>query len=375
MKRLLILSFSPIASDARVLKQVKAFSTRYDVVTCGYGPAPEGVTAHFALPDDAPVWRYSRPALILRQYGYAYRNNKAVAAARAALAGQQFDAVLADDVDAVPLALELKPRLGVHADLHEYSPRMHEEDWKFRWFVRPFIEWNLRTFVRRASSWTTVGQGIAEEYQRRFGFRPNVVTNAAPYVDAAAQPVGDVIKLVHSGAALRARNIDAIVNAVTATTAPVTLDMYLTPNDPGYLEELRRLAHASNGKITLHDPVPYAELSQTLNRYDIGVHLLPAVNFNNLWALPNKLFDYVQARLGVIIGPSPEMKRVVEEHGIGIVADGFTSVDLQKVLENDITGARVMSFKNASDASARELSSDTQVAIWVQAIDDLMARG
>lgn len=375
MKRLLILSFSPIASDARVLKQVKAFSAQYDVVTCGYGPAPGGVTEHFALPDDAPVWRYSRPALILRQYAYAYRNNKAVAAARTALIGQQFDAVLADDVDAVPLALELKPRLGVHADLHEYSPRMHEEDWKFRWFVRPFIEWNLRTFVRRATSWTTVGQGIADEYQRRFGFRPNVVTNAAPYVDAAAQPVGDVIKLVHSGAALRARNIDAIVNAVTATNAPVTLDMYLTPNDPGYLEELRQLAQASSGKITLHDPVPYAELSQTLNRYDVGVHLLPAVNFNNLWALPNKLFDYVQARLGVIIGPSPEMKRVVNEHGLGIVADGFTSVDLQKVLENDITPARVLEFKNASDESARELSSDTQVAIWVKAIDDLMARG
>lgn len=375
MKRLLILSFSPIASDARVLKQVKALSQRYDVVTCGYGPAPEGVSRHVALPENAPVWRYSRPALILRQYRYAYRNNAAVRAAREALTGETFDVILADDVDAVPLALELKPRLGVHADLHEYSPRMHEEDWKFRWFIRPFIEWNLRTSVRHASSWTTVGEGIADEYQRRFGFRPDVVTNAAPYVEAEVQPVGEVIKLVHSGAALRARNIDAIVHAVAATTAPVTLDMYLTPNDPGYLEELRQLAQASQGKITLHDPVPYAELSQTLNRFDLGVHLLPAVNFNNLWALPNKLFDYVQARLGVVIGPSPEMQRVVAEHGIGIVADGFSSADLQHVLENEITPERVLTFKNASHAAARALSSDTQVAIWVKAIDQLMAQG
>ena len=36
---LLILSFSPIASDARVLKQVRMLAQDHDVTTCGYGPA------------------------------------------------------------------------------------------------------------------------------------------------------------------------------------------------------------------------------------------------------------------------------------------------------------------------------------------------
>ena len=43
--KLLILSFSPIASDARVLKQVDLFAEDYEVTTCGYGPAPAGATA------------------------------------------------------------------------------------------------------------------------------------------------------------------------------------------------------------------------------------------------------------------------------------------------------------------------------------------
>ena len=36
-KRLLILTFSPIASDARVLKQVELFRHEYDVTTCAIG--------------------------------------------------------------------------------------------------------------------------------------------------------------------------------------------------------------------------------------------------------------------------------------------------------------------------------------------------
>src|SRR5699024_5147646 len=39
---LLVLSFSDISRDARVLKQVTMLSTDYRVMTCGYGPTPEG---------------------------------------------------------------------------------------------------------------------------------------------------------------------------------------------------------------------------------------------------------------------------------------------------------------------------------------------
>ena len=49
--RLLILSFSPIASDARVLKQVRLFAERYDVTTCGFGPQPHPDVEHVQVAD------------------------------------------------------------------------------------------------------------------------------------------------------------------------------------------------------------------------------------------------------------------------------------------------------------------------------------
>lgn len=369
---LLIVSFSPIVSDARLLKQIAVFRDRYDIVTCGYGEAPDGVTEHVRIPEEYAIWRHPRLLVVLRQFRRAYRGNAAIAAATSALRGRTFDVVLANDVEAAGVALSVRSRGGVHADLHEYSPRQHEELLRFRLFVKPFMMWMCRTQVARADSWSTVSAGLAREYERRFGFRPVVVTNAAPYVQAQPTPVHEPIRLVHSGAALRNRHLGAVVEGVRASRA-ATLDLYLTPNDPGYLAELSGLADASGGRVRLHAPVPYARLAETLRDYDVGVHILPPVNFNNRWALPNKIFDYVQARLGVIVGPSPEMAEYVQRFGIGWVTPDFTAASLARTVDA-LTADAAAAAKRSSHAHARELSSESQVQIWKTAVDALAAR-
>jgi len=372
VKRVLILSFSPIASDARVLKQVRLFAGELEVTTCGYGPAPDGVVEHLQIPDEAEHWRKDRKWLLSRQYRRVYETNAAVRAARRLLAGRRFDVVLANDVDAVPLALEHGTR--VHADLHEYAPKQNTELRRWRWFVAPYMRWLCRRFVTRADSVTTVGQGIAEEYAREFGIRAGVVTNASPFADLEPTPVPDdgPLRLVHAGAALRNRHLETLVEATVATSTEATLDLFLVPNDPGYLAELRALA-AGSDRVRLHDALPYAELVHRLNDFDLGVHVLPPVSFNNAWALPNKFFDFVQARLGVVVGPSPEMARLVREHGLGAVAEDFSAKALTAVLDG-LTPEGVAGWKRASHTAARQLSADAQVEVWRDAIRALVPR-
>ncbi|MBG6239544.1 glycosyltransferase involved in cell wall biosynthesis [Mycetocola sp. CAN_C7] len=360
--QLLIVSFSPIATDARVLKQVERFSSQYSVTTCGYGPKPEGVNEHIRIPDDVPANDLNGRLITLHLYSRAYWTLGAVSWAKKALSGRRFDVILANDVETVPLALTLRPARGIHADLHEYSPRLHAEfeGWLRR--IAPYYEWMCRRYVRKAQSWTTVGEGLAKEYKKNFGFEPLVVTNAAPFAAMDPQPVDRPIRLVHSGAALRKRNIHTLITAVAGSSADVTLDLFLTPNDPAYLAELRAAAGESD-RITLHDPVPYFDLVRTLNAFDVGVHFLPPVNFNNEWALPNKLFDYVQARLGIIVGPSAEMAKYVERYRLGVIADDFSIGALQAA----ITGLNVEDvavYKSSADTAADELSAARQVDVW-----------
>lgn len=370
--KLLILSFSPIAQDARVLKQVGHFSSRYEVTTCGHGPSPDGVAGHIEIPADLQAWRYSRRLLVARQFTRAYRTNAAIAFAAGRLAGREFDIVIANDVDAVPLALEIAPRLGVHADLHEYAPRQKEELLRWRLFVAPFMRWICRRHVTRAASVTTVSDGLAREYLREFGIRAETVVNAAPYERLEPRPTGAPIRLVHSGACFSNRHLMTMIDAVELAAKPVTLDLFLTPNDPVYLGELRARAGGMTG-VTVHDPVPYRTLAGVLNAFDVGVFVLPPVNFNYRWALPNKLFDFVQARLAVVIGPSEEMTRYVRDYGLGVVADDFSAGALAAALDA-LTPDAVDGMKRNADAAAGPLSAESQIEIWDAAIRRLAAR-
>ena len=364
--RLLIFSFSNLLGDARLLKQISGFAGDYEVTTCGYGETPDPRVTHVQLSGDHPIWAYDRIALMTRQYSRAYWGSPAIQEAKRALAGREFDVILANDVDPVGVALSLNPRRGVHVDLHEYSPRQKEDMLRWRLFVAPFIRWMVRRFVARANSWTTVSGGLAREYARVFGFQPGLVTNASPMHDFEVTPCGSPIRLVHSGAALRDRKLEIMVDALEQTTANVTLDLFVTPNDPAYVAELRERSKTL-ASLTVHDPVPYRELITRLHDYDAGVFVLEPVNFSYRWALPNKLFDFVQARLGMIVGPSPEMVDLVNEYDLGAVADSFTATSLAHQFDR-LTLERVQTWKSAADRAAAELSSETQVQKWRDAI-------
>ena len=369
----LVLSFSPIASDARVLKQVELLREQHSVTTCGYGPAPEGVARHIEIPMSAASTALNGRLITARAYLAAYASMPAVAAARRLLRPEKacFDVVLANDVEAVPIGLWLRPRAGVHADLHEYSPKLHDENPAWRRRIAPFYRWICHRFVVKADSATTVGHGLADAYREDFGIDAEIVTNAAPFAELTPSEVADdgALRLVHSGAALRNRHLEVLLDAVASSSADVSLDLLLMANDPAYIDELRERA---SERVRVLDPVPYAELVATLNAYDLGVHILPPVNFNNANALPNKIFDYVQARLGLIVGPTPEMAALAREHGVGVVTEDFTAEALAAVLDS-LDAARVRELKAASHAAARELSAEVAVQGWARAIDALVA--
>ena len=369
--KLLILSFSPIASDARVLKQVRAFAGEYEVTTCGYGEAPDPRVTHLSIPDTA-VKVHSKPLLALRRHQRQYWGFAPVRAAQRLLGGHEFDLVLANDIDTLPLALSLGATHGVHADIHEYFPRLHEESAVWRWTIGVFNTWLCRTYLPRAGSMSTVSRGLAAEYRRQFGVEPLLVMNAAPFQDREPSPTADPLRVLHSGAALRGRRIHTMIEAMEGLDAHATLDLYLTANDPVYLDELRERAERLPN-VTLNDPVPHARLADTIARFDIGVHILPPIGFNNANALPNKLFDYIQARLATVVGPTPEMAEFVRRLGCGVVVPSFDADDLRKALAG-LTPDAVDAMKANAHAHAREVAADTEVDKWRDALAALARR-
>lgn len=368
--RLLILSFSPLRRDPRVLRQLALLKDSYVVSTCGFGPAPDGVAEHFEIPEEASGWwptdlRFAGALLIARRFEAFYRNEPRVREALRLIKPRAFEVIIANDLNSVPLAPLLQPTKGFHADLHEWEPRIPGSGLKWKAMGLPYVQWQLRQ-VKLAGSVTTVNPGLADSYASEYDIDAGVVVNATDFVDVAPVNTPSRLRLIHSGGSNPGRRIDIMIDAMRGVEG-ATLDLMLMSTGAGTIEALKQ--HARDvPNVQFRDPVPFADMIPTLQQYDVGISMLPPTSFNNTMALPNKLFEYVQARLAVVIGPSPEMERVVREHDLGVISDDFTPESLREAIRS-LTVADVDRFKANSHAAARKLSAERAVQPWAEAVD------
>ncbi len=345
-----------------MLRQLSVLSEFGDVTTVGYGGTPPDVARHVRVPDDRPSLPQT-PLGALRLGLRAHRSVElaapGVAFAREALAGERFDLVVANDARVLALAFALAGDAPVWADMHEWAPEERTHVLTWRLLVAPFMVHLCRRYLPRAAAVTTVGGEIAKLYARDFGVHPEIMRNAAPYADLEPMPVAeDRIRLVHSGGAVHGRNLEMMIDTVKRLDDRFTLDLYLVPAADGgkYLRELRERAD-DDERIRFNDPVAPGDLPRTLNAYDVGVFWIPPVHTNARLTLPNKLFDYVQARLAIAIGPTVEMVNVVTENDLGVVADDFTAAASARSLET-LSAAVINRFKQNAHTAARTLSFD-----------------
>lgn len=376
--RILIISYTRTEQEPRIIKQIAEFRRRgHHITTAGYGPAPEGVDEHVELDPAVGATGLGRiPGifsllLLIRQYrAYAALEPRDVAA-YAALKGGRWDVVVAHDAQTLHLASRLAPTHGVLADMHEYAPKQSLPSLRWNLLDQPYFTWLVRRYAANAAAVTTVSQGIVDEYKREFGFEPSLVINATPFQDLQVQPVGTPLRLVHSGGVSPQRRLDIMIQGVRDSSADVILDLYLVTDETPLMADLRSLA-AGDARIRFREPVPYRELVSALNEYDVGLSIFPPTTFNLAWCLPNKFFDFVQARLGVIVGPSPEMKRFVEEYGIGLVLPDFESTSLASALDA-LTPEQVSAWKQAANLHVRDLSGEEQGKVWGDLVDGMLS--
>ena len=372
--RILCVSFSPIHADSRVLRQVQALQAQGDVTTVGYGPPPEGVSRHFQVPDAAS----SLPETPLGVLKLAMRLHDSVeleapgekAVRQEVLDSGQYDLVVANDARALPLAFAAAKGAPVWADMHEWAAEERATIFVWRVLVGPYMEHLCRKYLPHTAVVTSVSAGLAGLYGDRYGVSTEIIRNAADLRnDLAPTPVNpEAIALVHSGTADRERNIIELIDATDRLGGRFTLDLYLLEVPGGHLDVIRKRA-AAVPQVTVHDPVPPATLPTVLNQYDLGVFLYPLKTLSHLYHLPNKFFDFVQARLGLVFSPAPEIDEHIGRYGLGkITAD--TSADSLVAALQGLTVDDVNRFKQAANAAASALSSGPDRAVQ----DALIAR-
>lgn len=375
MRKILILSFSDLNRDPRVSRQVFALKDKYSVVTAGLCQSTTFGCPHIQLfAEVSTSWGRVRNAFLLglRRYDQFYWSLPKVQYAFENIAANDFDLILANDINTLPLALELSSEQGkVFLDAHEYEPARRVGSIRERYLAGLFWDFLCEKYLPQVDAMVSVGDVIAKRYSDNYGVDCGVIYNAPEYEELLPTRIDSKnIRLIHHGGLHRARKLEKLIELMRILPDCFSLDLIFIQNDADYYRELVEAA-SDLDNVRFIPPVNVCDIARTINAYDLGLCLIWPSHFNYEMCLPNKFFEFIQARLGIVTWPSPEMACFTSTEGLGVVANEYSvqsiAAELMKLDVEDIAA-----FKQRSHEVAKKYNAEVSMDKYRAVVDQLM---
>jgi hypothetical protein len=360
----LIISFTDLRNEPRVRRQLKALVGDYPVTAIGLtNPEIEGVDfVEISYSVSGTLKRLKKAVwLKLRLYQKHYWSVFSFGQAIEKLKHRNFSLIIAHDIETMPFAVKVAKGAKIILDAHEYAPRQFENSWSWKFFRRGYIQHLCFKNIPRADRMITVSEGIAREYRNVFGIEPTVITNMSEYQELRPSPVNEKdLKIVYHGFIGLSRTLSEVAEMMRLVDRRYSLYLMLkVDNRNKFFIRLHKLIR-NMANIHLVPPVAMEDIAEETNKYDIGLISYAPINFNMRYMLPNKFFDYLQARLMVLCGPHIEMSKFLDEFKFGKKAEGFSARDLATALDS-LTGEEIVRMKENSDKAAGILTAEANM--------------
>ncbi len=269
------------------------------------------------------------------------------------------DVLVSNDLDTLPavyLASKIKNTVLVY-DSHEYFTEVPEL--KNRRFVRRIwekIESRMLPHIRFSS---TVSRPIADAYLKKYGIHMEVIRNlpfrrlpkAAPEFRLRKQSEKIIL---YQGVLNMGRGLEMAIEAMKYTENTVLVII-----GQGDVEtELKELTRSLglDERVTFTGRISPDKLFDYTVQADLGISLEEDLGLNYRFALPNKVFDYIQAGVPVLVSDLPEVKSLVIQYDVGTINNAKTPAELG-ALFNHILGddAKIQAWKLNLKKAAAEL--------------------
>lgn len=392
-KKIAILCFSDYVKEPRVIRTIQALQYEYRIHVFSPGKNTmnsieftniEPCIYEKILPNFHASWprllqkainaylkffvekRYSDNSFYLNKYW-----TNARVKLKKTINEQKFDLVICHGIETLPVIAELNGPIKVF-NAHEYYLREFEENPNWLKYTQPYYRFILESYIRKIDLMFCVCQTIQEQYIKDYQLNSVIITNARDFANVQIKKrEDDLVKLVHHGAAIKGRNLEKTINVIDFLPANYELNLVLIPTEPEYYNDLK-IKYSINKKIKFLDPVNIEEIPAFISYFDIGLYILPPTNYNNMAALPNKFFDFIQGCLCLAVSPNTEMKRLVEKHGLGIVSTDFSSETMADMIMQ-LSTDQINSYKTNACKNSETLSSLETKKEMLYQINNLLA--
>ncbi len=236
------------------------------------------------------------------------------------LFGKSWDLIVSIDLDTLAGCQTAARIRGTRLlwDSHELFPEVPEIAGK------PMVKkvwWAIQNYcvprLRKTDIAVTVCKSIADIFLERYGREFLVVRNAplasrlteAPKVDRDKD--GRPFTILYQGAVNLGRGVEEMICAL-----PLLPECrFLVVGDGDMLDKAKALAAKMDveDRVDFIGRVPFKDLAPYMAKADVGLVLLKNISLNYQYALPNRIFDFIQAGLPIIGSRLPEIESIVEK--------------------------------------------------------------
>lgn len=253
--------------------------------------------------------------------------------------GNRIKTVIANDVFVLPIADRIgryivknnNNKITIIGDMHE----VHFNYNSANVFNQELRRWLCNQYLNKLNLVISVSDQGANLYNNNFKLNNVISIMNVPVYEKLSiaqnedynNAVRSKIRLVHTGVASPERKLEDMIEAMVYLDYKFELYFHLASNEServkAYLESLHTLIHnlKLEDRVFIEETLKPDQLVSYINQYDIGVFYMGDVMANHQYAMPNKLFQYIMARLGVVVSDKGDMPKIVKKYDIGIVPD------------------------------------------------------
>jgi glycosyltransferase involved in cell wall biosynthesis len=279
----------------------------------------------------------------------------------------KFDILLSNDLDTLPanfIASKIKGKPLVY-DSHEYFTEVPELINRPR--VKKVWEWLEKKMVPNIKTAITVCNSIAKIYEEKYGTPFRVLRNLplAGSFEAKTETNDKAEKIIlYQGALNIGRGLEQAIWAMHF----VENSKLIIAGDGDIKADLEKLVIKENlqNKVEFTGRLPLEELAKLTPQADLGLSIEEDLGLNYRFALPNKLFDYIQAQVPVLVTNLPEMVAIVHQYQIGEITNSLEPYHLAEKIKDALNNQEKRKvWKSNLPAAANKLTwENEEKVVW-----------
>lgn len=336
MKTVLSIVLNEFTHDNRVLNEAISLTRAgYDVsvIALHRDELPER-----EIVEDFKVHRMKLSSINLKRFKlikhleYVYRTYRQYAKSKV-------DVIHCHDLTALPVGFLFKVlvsrNIKVVYDAHEYETEVNGLGGIRKIFYR-ILE---RYLIPYSDLVITVSNMIGKEYQRLYSIPAPAIILNCPWkrdnvgnFDLFREKFDirtDQFIFLYQGIVSKGRGIEILLETFSQMTEDkaVVVFMGYGPMEVDIIEYSKK-----HNNIFFHEAVRPPKFLNYTASADYGISFIEDISLSDRYCLPNKLFEYINSGIPVICSNLPEMKKFIEQNGVGVLAEENSVLGLKKAI-------------------------------------------